>query len=124
MGPAGMGPGRQGPGGVGPGGPMGGDRPGFVSRLDRDGDGKVSRNEFDGPPDAFDRLDANQDGYLNDSEEPLGPPPGEQPGMTRPSRMGQEQAPRPAAAPRQESNDANDRQRTGQCPDQPGITPE
>ncbi len=51
-------------------GPIGGNRPGFVGRLDRDGDGKVSRKEFDGPADAFDRLDANRDGYLNDSEIP------------------------------------------------------
>jgi hypothetical protein len=73
--PGAMDPGRQGPGQ---------DRPGFVSRLDRDGDGKVSRKEFDGPPNAFDQLDADKDGYLIDSESPmrrgmgppLGPPPG------------------------------------------------
>jgi len=66
-----MAPGRQGPGQ---------DRPGFVSRLDRDGDGKVSRKEFDGPPNAFDQLDADKDGYLSDSESPMrrgmGPPQG------------------------------------------------
>jgi hypothetical protein len=79
------GPGRMGPGGIRPEGPMGGNRPGFVSRLDRDGDGKVSRQEFDGPADAFDHLDANQDGYLNDSESPaqrgMGPQQGRRPGM-------------------------------------------
>ena len=64
------GPGRKGPGGQGPGGPLGGDRPGFVKRLDRDGDGRISREEFDGPPEAFDHLDANQDGCLDDSESP------------------------------------------------------
>ena len=55
---------------MGPGGPMGGTHPGFVSRLDRDGDGKVSRKEFDGPAEAFDHLDANKDGYLTESESP------------------------------------------------------
>lgn len=48
----------------------GGHGPGFVSRLDRDGDGKVSRAEFDGPPDAFDRLDKDGDGHLTDAEQP------------------------------------------------------
>jgi hypothetical protein len=98
MGPGRMGPGRQGPGGMGPSGPIGGNRPGFVSRLDRDGDGKVSRKEFDGPPDAFDRLDANQDGYLNDNEGPLGPPPGER---APPPGAGREQAPRRDTTPPQ-----------------------
>jgi hypothetical protein len=49
---------------------------GFVKRLDRDGDGKVSRPEFDGPPDAFDRHDRNHDGYLTEDEASQGPPPG------------------------------------------------
>lgn len=40
-------------------------------------DGKVSRKEFDGPEDAFDHVDANKDGFLNDGEGPLGPPPAE-----------------------------------------------
>lgn len=59
-----------------PGRPMGANRPGFVSRLDRDGDGRVSRREFDGPADAFDQLDADNDGYLRESERPRGPRPG------------------------------------------------
>ncbi len=67
-GPGEMGPG---PGGLGPRGRMGGNAPGFVSRLDRDGDGRVSRQEFDGPADAFDRHDANGDGYLSDNEGPM-----------------------------------------------------
>jgi arylsulfatase A-like enzyme len=77
---------------------MNGNRPGFVSRLDRDGDGKVSRKEFDGPVEAFDRLDANQDGFLTDNEGPLGPPPGER---APPPGAGPEQAPRRAMTPRQ-----------------------
>lgn len=43
---------------------------GFVSRLDRDGDNRVSRTEFDGPPDRFDFHDANHDGYLSEDEAP------------------------------------------------------
>lgn len=48
-------------------------RPSFVRRLDRDGDGKVSRQEFDGPADHFDRLDRDGDGFLSEAEAP--PPP-------------------------------------------------
>lgn len=55
--------------------PPGGER-GFVSHLDRDGDGRVSRSEFDGPPDRFDFHDANRDGYITEDEAPKGPPPG------------------------------------------------
>ncbi len=47
----------------------------FVRRLDRDGDGKVSRQEFDGPGEHFQRLDKNRDGYLSSDEAPQGPPP-------------------------------------------------
>ena len=87
------------PGRMGPGRPMGGNRPGFVRRLDRDGDGRVSREEFDGPADAFDRLDANRDGYLHDSESPRhppgmgprrGPPRGPPQGPPPPNRRGPE----------------------------------
>ena len=62
---------------AGPGMQRAPDRPagGFTARLDRSGDGKVSRREFDGPPDHFDQLDRNRDGYLTDDEAP-GPPPG------------------------------------------------
>lgn len=51
----------------------------FVSRLDRDGDGRVSREEFDGPPDHYDLLDKNGDGYLTENERPVHPPPGHTP---------------------------------------------
>jgi heavy metal sensor kinase len=55
----------------------------FIARLDRDGDGRVSRSEFDGPPDRFPAFDRNGDGYIEGSEArqagrgvppPLGPP--------------------------------------------------
>ncbi len=49
--------------------------PHFIRRLDRDGDGRVSRREFDGPPDRFDFHDRNGDGYLSAMESPRFPPP-------------------------------------------------
>lgn len=49
---------------------------GFVERLDRDDDGRVSRSEFDGPEDRFDYHDLNSDGFLTADEAPKGPPPG------------------------------------------------
>ena len=63
-------PGAPGAAGRGPGDPARGHPPGFVSRLDRDGDGKVSRQEFDGPAAAFNQLDADRDGYLIEAEAP------------------------------------------------------
>lgn len=58
------------------------DRPGarpsgadFIRRLDRNGDGKVSRQEFDGPAQHFRQFDRNNDGYLSENEAPMGPPP-------------------------------------------------
>ncbi|WP_084332557.1 Lcl domain-containing protein [Marinobacterium jannaschii] len=45
----------------------------FVSRLDWDGDGRVSRQEFDGPAHRFDYHDENRDGYLTHEEAPLPP---------------------------------------------------
>ena len=69
---AGAGPPEGGPEGEGPMGPSGEQ---FVRRLDRDGDGKVSRKEFDGPAWDFGRLDRSGDGYLSAEEAPRGPPP-------------------------------------------------
>ncbi len=46
----------------------------FIQRLDKDGDGKVSKAEFDGPPHAFGRHDRNGDGYIDEDEAPQGPP--------------------------------------------------
>lgn len=48
---------------------------GFVTRLDKDGDGKVSSDEFDGPAEHFSHLDTNGDGHLSKDEAPAGPPP-------------------------------------------------
>ena len=53
-------------------GPSGAD---FIRRLDSNDDGKISRQEFDGPYEHFQRLDKNKDGYLSSEEAPLGPPP-------------------------------------------------
>ncbi|MCK5001208.1 MAG: DUF1566 domain-containing protein, partial [Anaerohalosphaera sp.] len=47
----------------------------FIRRLDTNGDGKVSKTEFDGPPQHFSRLDTNNDGCLSAEEAPQGPPP-------------------------------------------------
>jgi hypothetical protein len=63
----------------------------FVQRLDRDGDGRVSRSEFDGPKDRFGFHDGNGDGYLTVEEivetpppRPFGAPPSGFGGMGRP----------------------------------------
>ncbi len=53
--------------------PFGGRR--FIQRLDKDGDGQVSRSEFDGPKNRFGFHDKNNDGYLSEDEAPKGPPP-------------------------------------------------
>jgi arylsulfatase A-like enzyme len=42
----------------------------FISHQDRDGDGKVSKEEFGGPAAHFSRLDANNDGYISADEAP------------------------------------------------------
>jgi hypothetical protein len=49
---------------------------GFMAREDRNGDGKVTRDEFRGPSEHFDRLDKNGDGIITEDEAPSGPPPG------------------------------------------------
>jgi len=48
----------------------------FMAREDRNGDGEVSRSEFRGPPEHFDRLDKNSDGIISEEEAPNGPPKG------------------------------------------------
>lgn len=59
-------------------------RPGFVNRLDRDGDRRVSPDEFDGPSSQFTRFDKNLDGYLTEDEAPKGPPPGRRNHLPKP----------------------------------------
>lgn len=46
----------------------------FISRLDKDGDGKIAKSEFDGPAEHFKLFDINSDGYISISEVPKGPP--------------------------------------------------
>ena len=55
----------------------------FVGRLDINGDGKISRSEFDGPHDRFEYHDKNNDGYLTENEAPKGPPPVRWPGIPK-----------------------------------------
>ncbi len=47
----------------------------IIERIDKDGDGKVSRDEFPGPSEHFTQFDKDEDGYLDESELPDGPPP-------------------------------------------------
>jgi hypothetical protein len=56
-----------------PRGDFSGRRPSFVQHLDRNGDGRVSPQEFDGPPDQFTRFDRNHDGFLTEDEAPSPP---------------------------------------------------
>ena len=60
--------GRSATRGGGPG--KAGGRGGFVARLDQDGDGYVSAEEFDGPAEHFSLFDTNGDGYLSEAEAP------------------------------------------------------
>lgn len=43
---------------------------GMAPRCDTDGDGKISQEEFPGPPEAFSDLDEDGDGYLSREEMP------------------------------------------------------
>lgn len=49
-------------------------RGGFIKRLDKDGNGSVSKDEFDGPKQHFQHLDKNGDGVIGEDEAPKGPP--------------------------------------------------
>lgn len=44
----------------------------FIERHDLNGDGKVTRDEFDGPPAAFERRDHNHDGVVDAADGPRG----------------------------------------------------
>ena len=47
----------------------------FIQHFDRDGDGRVSREEFPGPDEHFESLDEDGDGYIDESEAPSPPTP-------------------------------------------------
>ncbi|MBN1881627.1 MAG: hypothetical protein JW885_05590 [Deltaproteobacteria bacterium] len=47
----------------------------FITHWDADGDGKVSSDEFTGPPENFSDLDTNGNGFIEPVEAPQGPPP-------------------------------------------------
>jgi Ca2+-binding EF-hand superfamily protein len=49
-------------------GPGGGDLAQRLRAMDRNGDGKISKDEFAGPPQFFDRFDANKDGSITVDE--------------------------------------------------------
>lgn len=46
----------------------------FITRLDKDGDSKVSSSEFKGPKEHFAKFDKNNDGFITADEAPTGPP--------------------------------------------------
>jgi hypothetical protein len=62
----------------------------FIKRHDRNGDGKVSRNEFPGPREHFKEFDKNKDNAITIDEAPTGPPP---PGPGGPQGPGGRQGP-------------------------------
>lgn len=77
-----------------PPGPLTGEQ--WVSRLDADGDGRVSAAEFDGPVEYFARLDRDSDGLLVAAEAPPGPPPPPPPPPRQdPKQPGRGPGPRP-----------------------------
>lgn len=40
-----------------------------LKRMDANGDGKISRDEWAGPPPLFDRIDRDQDGFITEAEQ-------------------------------------------------------
>ena len=52
-----------------------GETSGFIKRFDKNNDERVSRREFSGSAREFNRLDKNNDGYIEEWEVPKEPPP-------------------------------------------------
>ena len=52
----------------------------FIGQFDTNNDGRVSKEEFSGPPMIFDNFDRNNDGFIDADEAPKGPPPREKKG--------------------------------------------
>jgi hypothetical protein len=46
----------------------------FITRFDKDSDGKISKSEFLGPENFFSQFDKNSDGYISSDEAPQGRP--------------------------------------------------
>ncbi len=63
-----------------------GDR--FFQMFDKDKDGKVSKDEFPGRDERFDRVDENKDGFIDASEIRKNPPPGGRRGASMRSPSG------------------------------------
>lgn len=53
----------------------GGEKRDFIKDFDMNNDGRVSKEEFTGPSQLFERFDMNNDGYIDASEVPEGPSP-------------------------------------------------
>ena len=56
-----------------PQGPPGGRRPPAFADVDKNGDGRIGREEWQGPSEVFDRLDTNKDGSISQDEFKAGP---------------------------------------------------
>ncbi len=54
-----------------------------LERMDANKDGKISKDEFRGPPEAFDRVDRNKDGFLDEQDLGGGKQPGAKPNRGR-----------------------------------------
>jgi hypothetical protein len=55
--------------------------------MDKDNDGKISKDECTGPAPLFDRLDRNTNGFISNDEFP-GAGPGAAPSTSRPRSLG------------------------------------
>jgi Ca2+-binding EF-hand superfamily protein len=72
-----------------------------LKSMDKDGDGKVTREEFQGQPELFDRLDVNKDGVLSAADNPAtAPGAATEPAKTEAKKKGEAaktDAPKPGA---------------------------